>query len=143
MRILSLALIAVLLFSCASSSEEQPASNSEAPDSQPQASRSLPAEIPANGSYQFDLAYAEWQGKSMGETVTVEIKGDSIRVLYSGEGNLGYRRGEVMEEGLIRQHKSGDWIIAHAESDVNAEEYGGCTDGPQVIDFSNKKFWVC
>ena len=32
------------------------------------------SEIPTNGKYRFDIAFAEWQGNSIGEKVTVVIK---------------------------------------------------------------------
>jgi hypothetical protein len=101
-------------------------------------------EIPADGKYQYAIAFAEWEGKSMGEEVLIEIAGDSIRVIYAGKGKLSLTvPGETLEEGLLRKHKSGVWIIAHAESDVEIDEIGGCTGGPTIIDFKNKKYWLC
>jgi hypothetical protein len=101
-------------------------------------------EIPPDGRYQYDIAFAEWQGKSMGEKVTVVIKGDSIQVIYEGEGQLTMvEPGEIIEEGLLRKHKSGQWIIIQSEHETEQDEIGGCTGGPSVIDFKNKKFWMC
>ncbi|MBR9860213.1 flagella basal body P-ring formation protein FlgA [bacterium] len=100
--------------------------------------------IPPSGTYRYDVAFAEWNGVSMGEKVTVIIKGDSIKVIYEGDGQLTNTvAGEVMEDGVLRRHKSGVWIISSKEDDVEIEEVGGCTGGPTVIDFEEKKYWLC
>ena len=98
---------------------------------------------PANGTYTYTIAFAEWRGKSLGATCTVKIKGDSVWVIHNGKSNLTGKKGEIIDQGIIRKHKSGRWIISHNESDKNAEEIGGCSDGPSVIDFRHKKFWLC
>jgi len=91
--------------------------------------------------YIYDVAFAEWQGKSMGAKVEVEIKGDSIFVRnYQG---LSGEKGELIDSGILIQHKNGKWIIAQSLSDKYADEIGGCSGGPAVIDLENKKFWLC
>ena len=101
-------------------------------------------EIPANGTYQFDVAFAEWQGKSIGEKVKLVIKNKSIKVIYEGGGNLSNtKKGEVIVEGKIMKHKTGVWIIGKQPSDAQLKEIGGCTDGPPIIDFKEKTFWMC
>ena len=80
----------------------------------------------------------------MGEKVTVIIRGDSIKVVYEGDGQLTLtKKGEVIDEGTIMRHKSGKWIITTNPKDIELDEVGGCTDGPAVIDFKNKKYWMC
>ena len=101
------------------------------------------AQRPKDGSYTYSIAFAEWNGQSLGATCTVIIKGDSIKVLHNGKGNLTGKKGDVFDEGIIMKHKSGKWIIGHSPIDKNAKEIGGCSDGPSVIDFKNKKFWSC
>jgi hypothetical protein len=102
------------------------------------------AEIPADGSYRFDIAFAEWNGKSMGEKVTIVIKADSVKVIYEGDGKLTLTKaGEVLTQGILRKHKSGKWIITESEADCQIEEIGGCSGGPSVIDFEKMKFWMC
>lgn len=100
-------------------------------------------EIPPNGTYLFDVAFAEWRGESMGVKVTIIIKGDSIKVVYEGEGSLTAEIGEVIDEGIIMKHKSGKWIIGKNKTDTEIDDIGGCTDGPAIIDFKNKKYWLC
>lgn len=80
----------------------------------------------------------------MGETCIVKIKGDSIKVIYDGKGNLSLsKKGDVLDQGVIMKHKSGVWIIGHNKKDKNLEEVGGCSDGPSEIDFKKKLFWLC
>jgi len=100
--------------------------------------------IPPDGTYRYDIAFAEWDGKTMNEKVAVEIKGDSVKVIYEGDGQLsGIKKGEVLDEGILKKHKSGPWIITHTESDVELDEIGGCTGGPAIIDLEGKKYWMC
>jgi hypothetical protein len=98
---------------------------------------------PANGTYTYAIAFAEQQGKSLGATCTVIIKGDSIKIVHNGKPGLTGKKGEIMDEGIIMKHKTGVWIIGHSRKDINAEEFGGCTDGPTEIDFKRKKWRKC
>jgi len=100
-------------------------------------------ETPQNGEYVFDISFAEWGGKSMGEKVTVIINDDSIKIIYLGGKSLSAKKGEVLEEGMLLKHKSGNWIISNDKNDVNAELIGGCAGGPSIIDFKNKKYLIC
>ena len=101
-------------------------------------------EIPDDGKYRYDIAFAEWNGISMGEKVTVIIKGDTIQIVYDGDGHLtNAKKGDILNSGIIRKHKSGVWIIAQSEEDIYLDEIGGCTDGPSVIDFEQMKYWLC
>lgn len=100
-------------------------------------------EIPPDGKYRYDIAFAEWEGKSMGEKVTVIIQGDSIKIVYEGDGQLTQtKKGDIIDQGLIIKHKSGAWIIG-TQSDTDVDVYGGCSGGPAIIDFKNKKYWMC
>lgn len=101
-------------------------------------------EIPSSGKYLYDIAFAEWQGKSMGEKASVIIDGNSIKVIYEGEGKqVAFKKGQVIDEGIILKHKSGVWIIGKKESDKELDEIGGCSGGPAIIDFKNKKYKMC
>jgi hypothetical protein len=102
------------------------------------------AQKPKNGTYTYSIAFAEWQGKSLGATCTVIIKGDSIKVIHNGKGNLTGKKGDILDQGIIMKHnKTGKWIIGHSDKDKEAKEIGGCSEGPSVIDFKRKKFWSC
>lgn len=105
---------------------------------------SILAQKPKNGRYTYSIAFAEWQGKSLGATCTVVIKGDSIRVIHNGKPGLTGKKGDILDEGIIMKHKkTGKWIIGHHLQDRDAEEIGGCFDGPSVIDFKRRRFWSC
>ncbi|MBL7763841.1 MAG: hypothetical protein JNL23_10490 [Chitinophagaceae bacterium] len=107
-------------------------------------SASTYSQKPANGIYTYSIAFAEWGGKSLGATCTVIIKGDSIKIVHNGKGNLTGNKGDIMDEGIIMKHKkTGKWIIGRKKEDINAKEIGGCSEGPSVIDFKNKKWWSC
>ena len=102
------------------------------------------AQKPKNGTYTYSIAFAEWNGKSLGSTCTVIIKGDSIKVIHNGKSNLTGKKGDIIDQGIIMKHtKSGKWIIGQSVKDKNAKEIGGCSDGPSIIDFKQKKFWSC
>lgn len=102
------------------------------------------AQKPKDGTYTYSIAFAEWQGKSLGATCTVIIKGDSIKVVHNGKGNLTGKKGDILDQGIIMRHtKTGKWIIGHNKNDKDAKEVGGCSDGPSIIDFKRKKFWSC
>lgn len=101
------------------------------------------AQKPKNGRYTYSIAFAEWQGKSLGATCTVKIRGDSIYVLHNGKKNLSGNAGDTLDAGIIMKHKSGNWIIGHNKSDKYLDEYGGCTGGPTIIDFKRKRYWTC
>ena len=99
---------------------------------------------PKDGTYTYTIAFAEWQGKSLGATCTVLIKGDSIKIIHNGKGNLTGKKGDIIEQGIIMKHtKTGKWIIGRNAKDKEAKEIGGCSDGPSVIDFKRKRFWSC
>lgn len=99
---------------------------------------------PPDGTYTYKVAFDEWGGRSLGATVTVVIKGDSIRVIHNGRPGLSGKKGEVIDAGIILKHsRTGKWIIGKKKEDVNAAEIGGCSDGPSVIDFKRKIFRLC
>lgn len=94
-----------------------------------------------DGTYSFDIAFAEWDGKSLGSTCTIIIKGDSVTVV--NDGTLSGIKGEVIDSGILVKHKSGKWIISNSEEDKLADEIGGCSEGPLEIDIENRKLWLC
>lgn len=101
-------------------------------------------DIPPSGRYKMDVAFDEWQGKSMGVEVAVIIKGTAIQVVYEGVGSLSLTEpGDVIDEGQIMKHKSGVWIIATSVSDTELDDVGGCSGGPAIVDFKNGKYWMC
>ncbi|MEP6844441.1 MAG: hypothetical protein ABI861_00485 [Panacibacter sp.] len=97
-----------------------------------------------DGTYTYAIAFEEWQGKSLGATCAVIIKGDSITVISNGSGNITGNKGDIMDEGIIMKHnKTSKWIIGHGVKDRDAKDIGGCSDGPSIIDFKKKKYFAC
>lgn len=98
---------------------------------------------PRDGDHLYKVAFAEWGGRSHGAVVMVRIKGDSIKVIQY-DTKLSGNVGDVIDSGIIMRHKkTGQWIIAHNKKDADAPEAGGCSDGPAVIDFQRRIFWLC
>ena len=56
------------------------------------------AQKPKDGTYTYSIGFAEWKGKSLGATCTVIIKGDSIKIIHNGKGNLTGRKGIMTKE---------------------------------------------
>lgn len=107
------------------------------------ATMSVVAQKPADGVYTYKIAFAEWEGQSLGASCFVHIKGDSIKLVHDGS-NLSGKKGDVLIDGVIRQHiATGEWIIANDDKDIYAPELGGCTGGPVIIDFIKKLVWFC
>lgn len=78
----------------------------------------------------------------MGETVTVEVIADSVSVVYDGKGSIA-PAGTVLASGLLMKHKSGVWIVGSTPEEAQLDEVGGCSGGPEVIDFEQLLFWWC
>lgn len=96
----------------------------------------------SDGCFEFVVAFAEWEGKSMGKKVIIEIVTDSIWVSELNSESES-RKGEMIEKGILRKHDPGDWIICQHENDLLSEEIGGCSGGPTIIDFIEMKYWLC
>jgi hypothetical protein len=102
------------------------------------------AQKPIDGTYTYSIAFAEWNGKSLGATCTVIIKGDNVKVVHNGKGNLTGKKGDILDAGVIMKHtKTGKWIIGHSPKDKDAKVINSCSGGPSVIDFKRKIFWSC
>ena len=104
------------------------------------------SEIPPNGTYRYEIAFAEWGGKTMGDEVIVILNDGHIILKVSENSNslwMGAKPGDVIEQGTLRKHQSGQWIISNDEKDIYLEEIGGCTGGPTIIHFENQTIEMC
>jgi len=107
------------------------------------ASRTI-AQYPKSGTYTYKIAFAEANGKSLGATVIVIIKVNKIKIVHNGKPSLTGQKGEIIDQGIIMKHaRTGKWIIGHNSKDRYAKVIGGCSEGPSIIDFRYKKFWMC
>lgn len=99
-------------------------------------------ELPMQGTYNFEAVSAEWNGIKMFEVQVIIGSQNKIRILrIKDQKNVG--NFEIIDEGVIMKHKSGKWIIGNKSEDAFTDEFGGCSGGPSVIDFEEKKFWMC
>ena len=102
------------------------------------------AQIPKSGTYIYKIAFAEANGKSLGATCIVVIKGDKIKIVHDGKASLTGQKGDIIEQGIIMKHvRTGKWIIGHSSKDKYAIDIGGCSEGPSILDFRHKIFWMC
>ncbi|MEL1266065.1 hypothetical protein [Pseudoxanthomonas putridarboris] len=50
----------------------------------------------------------------------------------------------IVAEGTLMWHAgSNQWIIGHSSADQQAQDVGGCSDGPEVVDLERKVYWTC
>jgi len=103
------------------------------------------AEVPpiplATGRYEFAHRYAEYPDVPSIKLI-VEIIGDQIE-LTNADSDEVFPFG-VVEKGTLMWHAaSGQWIIGHDDGDRVADEVGGCSDGPSVVDLVKLIYWTC
>ena len=98
-------------------------------------------EIPPTGTYTYNVEFAEHQGMFTQNAVDVII--DGMHILVINNGILSGEKGEIILEGIILKHQSGEWIIGQDDTDINSNEIGGCSDGPVVIYFKTKTILLC
>ena len=81
------------------------------------------AQKPKDGTYTYSIVFEEWQGKSLNAACTVQIKGDSVKIINNGTGNLTGKKGDIIDEGILMKHtKTDKWIIGHNAKDKDAKE---------------------
>lgn len=97
------------------------------------------SEIP-QGTFIYELYFAEFGGRMANAECRVIIKGNEIKIEQTEKTNL--TGGKEIFNGLTLKHKSGKWILANDNNDVNSEEIGGCTEIP-IIDFVKKIIEWC
>lgn len=125
---ITLAITALLLCSACST----PAANTAITD------KKIPL---ASGTYTFQLKYAEHPMIDGGEFAAT-IKGSHITI-YNPHTEHPFPKGIVTSGKLVWNKNVQKWIIATHTSDINAQEAGGCTDGPDVVDLDKKIYWTC
>ncbi|RYD69931.1 MAG: hypothetical protein EOP53_26315 [Sphingobacteriales bacterium] len=97
-----------------------------------------------DGIYNFKIKDLEYHGMVVG-TCKAIVKGDSVKLIYTG-GNLTLiKPGDIYAEGLLLKHKrTNQWIIGTKKEDANAKEAGPCSDnGIRTINFKHKIIEQC
>ena len=93
-----------------------------------------------NKSYTFSFCEAEY-GKCMKKCTVTVIGGSNLALgsyvkIYIGKDLIG--------EGYVLKHKSGDiFILKNKKDATNPEIYGGCADGILEIKLDKKQIWGC
>jgi hypothetical protein len=97
------------------------------------------AQKPVSGTYTFDYCDLEYN-LCLGSCKVV-IKGDSI-IIYAtkelAEKITHTKEGDILEQGLILKHKTGEWIIAKSRKDSETNEI---SYDIARLNFRKKQFW--
>lgn len=95
----------------------------------------------SDGSYVLTHRFAEHPNMPS-IVVDATVKNGQITLFNNTASDL-FPKGGIAEGQLFWHLKSGDWIIVTSEEDKEAEHVGGCSDGPEVVDFKNLIYWTC
>ncbi|MCD9029190.1 hypothetical protein LDO26_13375 [Luteimonas sp. BDR2-5] len=99
-------------------------------------------EIPlASGRYVFQHRFAE-HPTMPGIALDVTISDSRITVVNPTASDP-FPAGVLTEGRLMWHPASKQWIIGHGVSDRSAQDAGGCSDGPEVIDLAARIYWTC
>ena len=95
----------------------------------------------APGVYQFQQRFAE-HPSMQGAELKATIEGHRNELVNEGDSKV-FPRG-LVEKGILHWHaRTGQWIIVSGPGDAGADEVGGCSDGPTVIDLVARIYWTC
>jgi hypothetical protein len=95
----------------------------------------------SSGRYTFQHRFAEHPTIPGAPLVAVI---DGTHIVLTNESDAAELPKGVVAEGTLMWHSaSKQWIIGHEPSDAQAEEVGGCSDGPAVVDVQNMVYWTC
>lgn len=99
-----------------------------------------------SGTYNFQHRDAEFS-HSLGYPVIVTIRGNNIVVTYEGQDSclreIRDSNNVIYDATLMWHRKTAQWILGYEDADRDADEVGGCSTGPDTIDFENRILWTC
>lgn len=95
----------------------------------------------ASGRYVFQHRLAEHPSIAS-IPLNVTISGRHI-VVVNPKASDPFPAGVLAEGELMWHARSGQWIIGDQLADTSAQEVGGCSDGPEVVDLAGKVYWTC
>lgn len=102
---------------------------------------SCPAQKLRSGTYTFNYCDLEYN-MCLGPCKVV-IKGDSI-IIYAtkelAQNRTFTKAGDIIDRGIILQHKTGKWIVAETSKDARRDEIG--YEGPAILDIKKKQYWT-
>lgn len=94
-----------------------------------------------SGEYIFSYRDVEFSN-SQGFSVKVSIHGNKI-IVTNPKPHGSIPAGVIEEATLMWHSKSSQWILGRRDADREATEVGGCSGGPNVIDFKSRIIWSC
>jgi hypothetical protein len=74
--------------------------------------------------------------------LVARITGTRI-VLINRKSSSVFPLGVIAEGELMWHAASKQWVLGHDPADRTAEEVGGCSDGPEVVDLRGRVYWTC
>ncbi|AZQ42790.1 hypothetical protein [Nonlabens ponticola] len=93
------------------------------------------------GTFIYDLYFAEWNGRMPNTPVKIHIDGNHITIMKTEETSLSGP--DSILDSFIYKHHSGTWIITDNPKEIYHEEIGGCSGGAIPIDFEKKIIEFC
>lgn len=94
-----------------------------------------------SGQYVFQHRFGEHPTiPSIPLNVTVR---DSHIVVVNPNASEPFPAGVLAEGELMWHAASKQWLIGREASDKSAQDVGGCSEGPEVIDLASKIYWTC
>jgi hypothetical protein len=95
----------------------------------------------ASGQYVFQHRFVEHPTiPSIPLHVTIS---DSHIVVINPTASDPFPAGVLAEGQLMWHAASKQWVIGHGASDRTAQDVGGCSEGPEVVDLAGKIYWTC
>jgi len=94
------------------------------------------------GEYRFEIRDPEFPEQVGIEARATFDTGDKV-VIETVKDSYRYPAGARFEGTLAWNAPAKKWVLASQPADANAKEVGGCSDGPEVIDFEHFVLWVC
>lgn len=94
-----------------------------------------------SGRYDFQHRFAE-DPALVSIPLVAKIRGRHIVLINETESRV-FPKGVIAEGTLMWHARSGQWIIGHQPADRDAEDVGGCSDGPEVVDLKGRVYWTC
>ena len=102
---------------------------------------STAVQMVSDGTYALVHKFAEHPNMP---SIAVEavVKNGRVSLFNHGVADV-FPKGLIKEGELFWHAPSKEWVIIVSEEDKQAEHVGGCTDGPEVIDFNGLVYWTC
>ena len=100
-----------------------------------------PAPPIASGRYRFQLRDPEFPQM---DPIPLVASVDGPQVVFETvEANPRFPKGTRFEGRIAWHAKSRNWVLVASDAELAAEEVGGCTGGPEVLDLGRRVFWLC